>query len=306
MAYLTPDKTTKIAVGGETLTVSEKIIPDNLRATKNICSWVRKGSPMKPCAKVSGGSGKPRGITVHNTGAIKVSSATTMAEQYTRATYNQNMAGVVVHYYVSGYDAIWQMLDTTPGKVERGWHAADGSSRRKGHNGKLIGGNLDTIAIECVGNSAEAEDATALLVAYLCKLHSLDPATDVYTHNYFMYGTDKTVSGARKNCPIYILPHWTAFLNKVKGYYGSKAEVNGEAANLDFKTYMVKVICKELNIRKTPVWGDKDVVGTIRNGGAYTIVDETMLGSTKFGLLKSGEKYRDRWISLGSAYVKKL
>lgn len=304
MAFLTPDKTTKITVGGKTLTVSKKIIPDNLRATRNLCSWVRKGGLMKPCAKVSGGSGKPRGITVHNTGAIRAASGTTMAEQYTRATYNQNMSGVIVHYYVSGYDAIWQMLSTEPGKVERGWHAADGSSRRRGHTGKLIGGNLDTIAIECIGNSAEAEDATALLVAYLCQLHGLDPATDVYTHNYFMYGVDKAKIGARKNCPIYILPHWNEFLNKVKCYYGGN--INGEAVNPVFKPYMVRVVCKELNIRKTPKWGDKDVVGTIRNGGAYTIVGETMLGSTKFGLLKSGEKYRDRWISLGSAYVKRI
>ena len=43
---------------------------------------------------------KPIGVTVHNTGAISVSSSTTMAEQYTRATLNGNMNTVRVHFYV--------------------------------------------------------------------------------------------------------------------------------------------------------------------------------------------------------------
>lgn len=72
-----------------------------------------------------------------------------------------------------------------------------------------------------------------------------------------------------------------------------------------FKPYKVKVL-KSLNIRKTPKWGNADIVGVINDNGIYTIVDETTLGLTKFGLLKSGEKNRDKWISLGSAYVKKV
>lgn len=78
-----------------------------------------------------------------------------------------------------------------------------------------------------------------------------------------------------------------------------------------FQPYKVKVICSSLNIRKTPKWGNSDVVGVIKDNGVYTIVDEYMLGSTKFGLLKSaidskGVNHRNRWISLGSTYVKKV
>ena len=69
-----------------------------------------------------------------------------------------------------------------------------------------------------------------------------------------------------------------------------------------FTPYKVKVISNALNIRKTPVWANSDVVGVIKDKGVYTIVDETMLGTTKFGKLKSGQG----WVSLGSAYVKKL
>lgn len=238
--YLKPDKTIKATISGKTITISQKIIPDGATATKYVCSYVPKGGLVKPNAKVDNGSGKPRGITVHNTGAITVSSQTTMAEQYARATYpNLNMNGAIVHYYVSGYNAIWQMLNTEPGSTERGWHASDGNSRRKAHNGSKyseLGGNLDTIAIECIGNSKEAEDATALLVAYLCKKHGLNPKVDVYTHNYFMGLSESIVSGAAKNCPIYILPHWSEFISTVYKYYSpSNSSSTTPPSTTDYK-----------------------------------------------------------------------
>lgn len=202
--FLTPDKIITTKNG---LTIKQKIIPDSMVATKNVASFVKKGQKMKPCKKLNDGTGKPKGITIHNTGDIKVASGTTPAEQYTRATFSGNMSGVVVHYYVWKND-IWQNLKDT----ERGWHAADGSSRRKSQrsDGSKIGGNADTIAIECVGSSAESENTTAKLAAYLCHKHGLDPATDVYTHKYFY---------PSKNCPIYILPHWSTFLKNVKKHY---------------------------------------------------------------------------------------
>lgn len=215
--YLKPDKMVKVKIGKYDLTINQKIIPDNLRATKNVASYVKKGDKMKPCAKLNDGSGKPKGITIHNTDMINTSPQTNAAEQYTRATYNGNMNGVVVHFYV-WHDDIWQNLDES----ERGWHAADGSSRRKDHVGSLTGGNLDTIAIECIGSDSKSEDTVAKLAAYLCKKHGLRPETDVYTHNYWMYGKDEKVQGARKNCPIYILPHWKAFLNDVSRYFSSE------------------------------------------------------------------------------------
>ena len=40
---------------------------------------------------------------------VRVASGTNAAEQYTRATYNGNMSGVVVHFYVWDTE-IWQNL----------------------------------------------------------------------------------------------------------------------------------------------------------------------------------------------------
>jgi hypothetical protein len=194
-------------------------------AKTNIASYIPKGSPIKPQLKVNDGTGKPRGIVVHNSDAIKVNSANTMAEQYTRATYNQNMGGAMVHYYVDGYHDIWQLLNTEVGQTEQGWHASDKTTRRNAHAGSkytTIGGNLDCIAIEIIGRSEEAKQAGAALVAYLCQKHGLNPMIDVYTHNYFMKQPDHIVSGASKNCPLYLLPDWPGFLSLVNEYYGGK------------------------------------------------------------------------------------
>ncbi len=69
-----------------------------------------------------------------------------------------------------------------------------------------------------------------------------------------------------------------------------------------FKEYKVKVICKSLNIRKTPKFTDSDIVGTIKDKGTYTITAEKTVEGVKFGKLKSGAG----WISLGSKYVTKV
>ena len=215
--FLTPDKLRVEQVGNVSITIKEKIIPDSLVATKDVASHVKKGQKMKPCLLLNDGTGKPKGITVHNTGDISVKDGTTPAEQYTRATYNGNMNGAVVHFYVYKND-IWQMLR----EDERGWHASDGSTRRTDHRGGKTGGNLDTISIECIGDIEESTETTAKLVAYLCAKYDLDPKLDVYTHNWWMHGTDASVSGAKKNCPIYILSTWSSlFLPTVSTHYNN-------------------------------------------------------------------------------------
>lgn len=215
MAFLTPDKIITAAVAGGTITIKQKITLDGTRATRDICSYVKKGDLVKPNAKLNDGTGKPKGVAVHNTNDIKCAAGTNPAEQYARATIGGNMNGVAVHFWVWKTE-IWQQLSEN----ERGWHAADGSSRRASQRtGEKIGGNLDTISIECIGTDAQSEDTTAKLVAYLLKKHGLSAATDVYTHNYFMGLPNKIVSGAKKNCPLYILPHWPSFMDKVKGYF---------------------------------------------------------------------------------------
>lgn len=263
MAFLTPDRTYTTENG---LRIKEKIIPDSLKAPKDVASHVKKGQPMKPCAKLNNGTGKPRGITVHNTGSIKTAAGTNPAEQYTRATLNGNMSGVVVHFYVWDNE-IWQNLR----EDERGWHAADGSTRVKSQrkDGSVIGGNLDTIAIECIGDRKQSEDTTAKLIAYLCKKYGLDPATDVYTHKYFY---------AKKQCPVYILPHWNIFLAMVqKDYVALTGKAITPKTVTTGKTYTVKHGDTLWQIAQT----------YLGKGSRYTEI--VKLNGLKSNVLKSGQ-----------------
>lgn len=147
-----------------------------------------------------------RGVTIHNTADLE--GVSDDAEQYTRATHNQNMGYARVHYYVDECGAWKNLLDT-----EVGWHAGDGTGN----------GNFSTVAIEIIMNgsgSAEDEGAErngAMLAAWLLHRFGLT-VNQLYTHNHWMGLPDSVVRGARKNCPVYILPHWGEFVTRVAAY----------------------------------------------------------------------------------------
>ncbi|MBQ3866515.1 MAG: N-acetylmuramoyl-L-alanine amidase [Clostridia bacterium] len=199
--FLTPDRVREIAAGGRRLTVRERLIPDGARSNKDQTAYCKKGDPVKPCRPL-GGDGRPRGVCIHNTGDISVSPGTDPAEQYSRAMWpNCNLKGVAVHFFV-WHGVIWQNLSET----EQGWHAGDGDSRRlTDSRGSRVGGNLDTIAIECIGRDRESEETAALLAAHLLSKYGLT-LRELFTHHDFT---------PSKTCPLYILPHWDAFAAQV-------------------------------------------------------------------------------------------
>lgn len=179
------------------------------------------------------------GITIHNTPWITTSPQTTPAEQYTRATVNGNMNGVVTNYYVDDKCGWHNMPDDY-----KNWTCADGEGN----------GNGRTISIECIMASSEdptslkSEDNCAKLTAYLLKKYSLSIG-DIYTHNDWY---------KPKYCPIYILPHWDKFLNRVRTYY-----INNVTA--------IKENEKELyRVRKE--WEDKQ-----SQLGAFSVLDNAIM-----------------------------
>lgn len=267
-----PDSTYVISAGSKKATVNVKIMPNNYYATKDVASYVKKGQPLKSCSKMF--TGKPLGVTVHNTEDIKslLSGISSAAEQYVLATYNCNMGGAIVHYYVSD-GVIWQLLSDD----EQAWHSGTGSQRVKGKRGTLIGGNTDTISIECVGSSVGVEDTTSLLVAYLCNKYGFDVGLDVYKH--------KDWSG--KQCPIYIIPHWDKFVATTKEYLQQMKmpTVTPDASTLS-KIYRVQVGAFSVKANATALQSklkakghDSIVVGVVVNGktvyrvqvGAFTV-----------------------------------
>ena len=211
MAKLTPDAT-RTEHG---LVINQKIIPWGAKWPKDSGKYT-KGSQYKADRRLSGGTGKVAGVTIHNT--TDLPNVEEDAEQYTRATWpNANMNDARVHYYVDDINA-WQNLEDT----EVGWHAGDGRGP----------GNETTISIEIImdgtGSKEDlgAEENGALLAAILLKRHGLT-VEQLYTHNHWMGYSDQIVKGARKNCPLYILPHWAQFKAKVAA---KLAEISGTPA----------------------------------------------------------------------------
>lgn len=199
MAYLTPDK----IYDANGVTVKEYLLTKH-NPNRIDLPQIRK----LPLA----------GITIHNTDAIVVNSKTTMAEQYTRATYNGNMGTVRVHFYVDDKEA-WQNLPLD----FQSWHA--GQKGKAEANGSHLG-NQATISIEVIGNTAKAEDNAAKLVAWLIKKCEISK-DKLFTHNYWCNvrnGKKGSVDylnkqpDGYKGCPVYIRPHWDEFKANVARY----------------------------------------------------------------------------------------
>ena len=265
-------------------------------------------------------SKKLLGITIHNTDWINVNSATTPAEQYTRACINGNLNSVRVHYYVDNTCVWWNLPDEW-----QGWHAADGSGN----------GNTATISIECImRNSYDTEslksmDNCARLTAYLCVKYNLT-TDDVYTHTYWLHMRDNdsvskcgdkdkicTTNHSYKTCPIFIIPQWDKFLALVNKYIaemGGKVVVKPSTPTTPTTTttstlpYKVKVIDTDkagLNVRSGS-GVNNPIVTTIKYGEVYTVVDEVKVGGSTWGLLKAYKEKRNGWINLSNRYVEKI
>lgn len=205
MAFLTPDRTYTTDNG---IVVNEKILPVSQR----------------PNRKLNTEGNKPEWITIHNTQDIDEAPGTNDAEQYARATFNGNMGGVTVHFYIDE-SGCWQILPLD----EIGYHAADGYSGT---------GNTKSLAIEVIMDGSgyvddiEAEDRGAKLAAWLLWKYNLS-IDRLTTHNHWY---------SKKYCPAYILPHWDKFKDKVK-YYLDELEQGdaGETENTDGVIYRVQV-----------------------------------------------------------------
>lgn len=216
MAFLTPDKI-RTEHG---LTIKEKIIPWGATWPKDAAGY-KKGDRYKADRKLSGGTGKVQYVTIHNTDDIAEAAGTNDAEQYTRATWpNANMGDSRVHFFIDETDC-WQNLR----EDEVGWHAGDGGYGP---------GNDTSLSIEIImdgsGDAADkaAEDRGALLAAILLNKHGLG-IDRLTTHKHW--------NG--KQCPIYILPHWSTFKATVEKYL---KQIQGAPAATPEQSELVSIL----------------------------------------------------------------
>lgn len=198
MAYLVPDRTNNY----NGVTVNEYLLT---RHNPNDIDM--------PSSKIV-----PTSITIHNTDWINVASATTPAEQYTRATVNDNLKDVRIHFYVDDKCA-WQNLPLDL----MSWHAGTNE------------GNRTSLSIECImspsynNTDRKSEDNAARLAAYLL---------NKYGFGIDRLRTHKSWSG--KQCPLYILPHWDVFVAKVKSYMNGSTSTTTSNIPAQDKLYRVR------------------------------------------------------------------
>lgn len=311
------------------VTINEKIIPDGTRwkdAAKAKRAGFSAGALYKKQQKLSGGTGRVAFVTIHNTNDL--ANVYDDGEQYTRATYNENMNSSRVHFYVDDTGA-WQNLRAgmglcaadPAGSAEVAWHSGDGSV--------ASGGNMTSLSMEIImGETAAhdqiAKDNGAKIAAWLLWKNGLS-INALVTHTYWVNKSAgkrfsdvdeqccNPISG-KKWCPSYIfasnnkataMKNWKAFKALVKGYLDT---LNGGASAptpapphtaTAFEAYKVRVTATNLNIRKGAGTNFASV-GYIAPG-VYTIVEEADgKSATRWGKLKSGKG----WISLD--YAKKV
>ena len=268
MAFLTPDNI-RTEHG---LVIKEKIIPWGAVWPKDSGKF-KKGDLYKADRLLSGGTGKVAYVTIHNTADIQEAAGTNDAEQYVRATWpNCNMNDSRVHYFIDETDC-WQNLR----EDEVGWHAGDGRGP----------GNESSLAIEIImdgsGSAADksAEDRGALLAAILLDKHGL--GIDRLT-------THKRWSG--KDCPTYILPHWSQFKAKVETYLkqiqsGTAAQKPQEAPESAAKYYRIRKTWKDKASQKGAYLSLANALANCPAG--YTVFDWN--GKAVSGTEKSSVKW---------------
>lgn len=305
MALLQPNST--YTVNG--VKVCEKIIPDGMRWTstaKAAAAGFAPNSLYKKQWKLTGNTGRPLSVTIHNTADLD--NVYDDAEQYSRATYNENMGSARIHFYVDEVGA-WQnlkagtgMCENDPdGSAEVSWHAGDGSV--------TYGGNMTSLSIEIImGDSSEndekARDNGARLAAWLLWKHNLDIIALV-THTYWVNKAagnsftdiDEQCTNpiyGKKWCPTYIfrstnkntaLANWKAFKMLVNEYLNT---CRSEDNSTTFVPYFIRASADKICIY-SDAGTDNSVTGSIVGGGVFTIIAEADgKGASKWGKLKSG------------------
>ena len=306
MALLTPNSTFKI----NGVTVKEKIIPDGTRwkdSQKAIKAGFFPNSLYKLQKKLTNNTGKALSVTIHNTNDIK--AAYDDGEQYTRATYNENMGSVLVHFYVDDVCAWLNMKAGTGlcandplGCAEVTYHAGDGTTPD--------GGNMTSISIEVIMNDNAAHDAKAYdnaarIAAWLLWRHDLS-IDKLLTHTYWVNkkakksfaDVDKQCTNpikGKKWCPAYIfnssnptvaLTNWLKFKDTVQRYLveltkkedkpalqiGDKVKLTADATQYG-KTARFKSWVYNSTLYVRSISENRVVISTLKTGAVTGAVD---------------------------------
>ena len=209
----------------------------------------------------------PTSITIHNTGNI---GAPAKNNHNYMKNCNQNGSRIASWHFTVDDKEIYQAVPTN----YKAYHAGNAT------------GNATSIGIEiCMFNNAERQKQAYLnaieLVKILMKEHGVGISLVKQHYNW-----------TKKDCPTWLRSgkfgyNWKWFTSQCAGSVTKSIPTPTPAPTAEFKPYIARCTTNGLNCRKGP-----GVIYTverqINKGTAITIVEQKMVGSTKWLKAKSG------------------
>jgi N-acetylmuramoyl-L-alanine amidase CwlA len=209
----------------------------------------------------------PTSITIHNTGNI---GAPAKNNHNYMKNCNKNGDRIASWHFTVDDKEIYQAVPTN----YKAYHAGNAT------------GNATSIGIEiCMFNNAERQKQAYLnaieLVKILMKAHGLGISQVKQHYNW-----------TRKDCPTWLRSgkfgyDWKWFTTQCAGHVAKSIPTPTPAPTAEFKPYIARCTTDGLNCRKGP-GTTYTVERQINKGTAITIVDQKMVGSTKWLKAKSG------------------
>lgn len=208
-----------------------------------------------------------KGLMLHSVGCPQP-SASVFIKSWNRSDYDR----ACVHAFIDGNTGtVYQTLPWN----HRGWHG--GGSCNNTHIGVEMcePSNGDKAVVQ------RTYDTAVALFAHLCAKYGLDPMTDIISHKE---GGARGIASKHSD-PEHLWKQLGTGYTMDTFRKAVKAAMGG--------AYLVKITASVLSVRRGAGIAHP-ITTTVKEGEIFTIVDEQMNGSTKWGKLKSGAG----WISL--------
>lgn len=243
-----------------------------------------------PCYK-AGKKITVKGLMLHSVGCPQP-SASVFVKTWNNAMFNR----ACVHAFIDGNNG--HVYQTLPWN-HRGWHG--GGKCNDTHIGvemcepaciKYTSGSNFTCSDKATARAVvqRTYDTAVSLFAHLCKQYKLNPMTDIISHKE---GASKGIASNHGD-PEHLWKQLGMGYTMTTFRKAVKAAIEGDSKPSNAKPlYKVKITASVLNVRKG-VGIDTPITTTVNRGEIFTIVGESIKGSTKWGKLKSGAG----WISL--------
>ena len=232
-----------------------------------------------------------KGLMLHSVGCPQP-SASAFIKNWNSADYGR----ACVHAFIDGNTG--NVHQTLPWN-HRGWHG--GGKCNDTHIGvemcepaciKYTGGSTFTCTDKATAMAVvqRTYDTAVSLFAHLCKKYKLDPMKDIISHKE---GAAKGIASNHGD-PEHLWKQLGMGYTMNTFRKAVKAAMCGVSNTASTNAaYLVKITADTLNVRKG-VGTNYPITAKVRRGEIYTIVGESVKGSTKWGKLKSGAG----WISL--------